>query len=282
MNRRIVKYDSVPALVRDVETYDASKSRYNTPRTRNGKFGLEFTGVETWGDALALAKTGCAFIGKDVGKLSDSLRRSVLADIESKGIRFAFDYTGDVPDAGRYAAGEGECMIDTIIRPRKRADRVVTLVVNLCAPSNVKTADMIERGAAVCSLVDLVEGAGVRVEVYAACAITSRQADDMQISVCVKRAQDSLNLDEVGFALAHPTMFRRLILARLDHLPATARTKYGSGYGMPADFDCDAHGLPCDIGLLGSFRALNGKGEEWVRNELDNLGLLVNDEKKAV
>jgi hypothetical protein len=134
------------------------------------------------------------------------------------------DYAGERPDIGRYLAGDPRSMI------RRGAARkpkpFMTIVVSIGANCNVEAKSMWNYGAALVALIDRLESKGVRVEVYALWATTTRTARTC-ISVCLKQTQDVLDINTLAFALAHPAMLRRLMFAALER----TRQPYDSGYG---------------------------------------------------
>lgn len=115
----------------------------------------------------------------------------------------------------------------------KGAGKVHRIVVNICASAAIK-ADILERrGGAVLALADAIERRGGKVELVVRCSMSNR----IGYEVLVKPAAAKLNLHSVAFAVAHPSMLRRMVFSAMETEPAALRDRIGvgGGYGMPSD-----------------------------------------------
>lgn len=146
--------------------------------------------------------------------------------------KLMLDMAGFVPDVPRYCAGEPAHMLR---KGKARAKLpVITLVVNTAASSGVPAHTLARYGGALVSAIDVLERSGVRVEVVAMISAAHRDNYKSVLSWIVKRAEETPNLADIAFSIAHPAMFRRLGFALIERTPRAAETEgYGYvGYGV--------------------------------------------------
>jgi hypothetical protein len=120
-----------------------------------------------------------------------------------------YDVVGAAYDAGAVALGIPEAWGVMAPQPAKRAVRIV---LNCTVSGGVPASAITARGLAVCALALALQARGypVTVDVFQALATGSGE-DITRVSDAVTGSQ--LDLDRVVYALAHPTMFRRLFRA---------------------------------------------------------------------
>lgn len=112
--------------------------------------------------------------------------------------------------------------------PSKASGKVVRIAVNLCTSSAIGPETIERRGAAVLSLVNGLEKAGKRVEVigvYSGVSETGRKlplekTSTLQLTFTIKAANARVNLPSLAFALAHPSMLRRILFAVREQTPS--------------------------------------------------------------
>jgi hypothetical protein len=84
----------------------------------------------------------------------------------------------------------------------------VRIAVNMSASAGVDAEHIINRGAAIVTLIDRIQLSGRRVELIAIKHGYSRN-DKFVWSVTVKRPEEPVNMDRIGLAFATPIMLRR-------------------------------------------------------------------------
>ena len=212
-----------PALDRNgrhSETNDASK-RWDLEAGFDGANELASRG---WKEGLAkMAKV------RSLVELPDQSDRSIQAQP-------FFSDEGDEVDIDRYLAGEPECMIQFTPELTPSYGRVAKIIVNLAASCGVKSGTMYRRGAAACILIDALESAGVRCEVWVLPKTSSSGGDSFHTRVLVKRPDEHVEADRMAFMLAHPAVMRRLGFRLME--------QQGPPWG---DFTHAAYGTPADI-----------------------------------
>lgn len=149
-----------------------------------------------------------------------------------------FDYAGEIPDVGRYLAG------DPMHMRRRGASRkpkpAMTLAISIGANCNVHSTSMANYGAAMLALIDRLESKGVRVELYVLWA-TEGNKGRTSISVNLKRAQDVLDISAIAFGVAHPAMLRRIMFACIERTRQPYIPGYGSSSSLISEADMVAH-----------------------------------------
>ena len=106
---------------------------------------------------------------------------------------------------------------------------IVRIFCDIGATWNTSTEAMTRKGAAIVALIDQIERAGQRVELIATqISETHGQYEEQHIHITVKESFEPLDLDRVSFAVAHPSMLRRVCF-RIMEFTFENRVK---AYGM--------------------------------------------------
>lgn len=138
------------------------------------------------------------------------------------------DVTGHTLDVGDFLAGVPDCWIGEGEEEECSAP-IVVIGVQIGRRASVKSASVMRRGAAVLSLIDKLEGEGIRCELWALWA-NADHGYQSDFRVKVKGAEDTWSPDSVAFALGHPCFNRRLAF-RLCESEPELKALWGSGYG---------------------------------------------------
>lgn len=204
---------------------------FPSPESRSTDAG--FTGTRTFQEAVDLSAgwtEGADRIEKvrvSISGKGKNLRREVVQREVGPG----------TISMGHYLQGHPQPM--TVIRDRNAIGRghgrIVRVYVNIAASRNIKTSVIERRGAAILALVDALQRAGRRVEVTVVQCVTNGSYG-LEQHVTVKRAEARLNLPSLAFALAHPSMLRRLCFAADENIGKEEfMRRCGIVYGFPAD-----------------------------------------------
>jgi hypothetical protein len=194
-----------------------------------------WSGTRTYEGALDLARHGWAE-GRD--KIARGL--SVVSPATARHSSRFMDVAGAYPIAAMAAAGDMQSMVAMGETETPRA--IVKLVCSIGANANVSTDAIINRGIALCGIVDAIEASGQRVELVSGMTASNgyTEAKPYLFSVMVKEAGEPLEIDRVAFAFAHPSSLRRCGF-RLIERHHKERDWY-SHYGRARDLD------PADYG----------------------------------
>lgn len=159
--------------------------------------------------------------------------RDVLIPDRPTGPRIVrYDVAGALPSVPRAIAGNPMNMRRVTVAPTARQP-VLTLVQDMVAPWGADHRCFTASAVASCAIVDLLEGAGFRVEIVAA----FRSGNDMvgEVACRVKEAGDAVNLATLAFALGSPAFFR-VFCFRVMH-GHKAFEPLGSSLGRCRPFD---------------------------------------------
>ena len=237
----------------------------------------KWAGSRSLDDAVSMGTTGW----HDIRPRVDDL----FARVETK-INFAmgdmfesrFNVCGDSADIDRYLHGDPECMIDYVDVPQARMGRVIRLLVNGSVNSGVTANEILERGVIVCTLIDVLNRMNVGVEVYLE-NCTKVGDDRHSILVHLHSSEQLLDVNNLMFALAHPSMLRRIsfsVMEKSKWRHAAKISQKGGGYGQSSSCQLDKH-LQADV-VMQNFEFGSGDFADnamaYVMSTVQGLGLV--------
>lgn len=183
----------------------------------HGTFGQD------WKAAKKMAETGGWKEGIEfVEKLSARVKKILVGSIPLPEVQY--DVTGENIDMGKFVAGEPEewmTMVDSAINVDAKPPKIVHIVTTIDIAQSAEAFLM--RGAAICALTQVLELHGIRVQVDA--HIGSNDVVDTWVRV--KDASSPVNLENMVFFTAHPSMFWILSYACWEQLPEDWRRRAG-------------------------------------------------------
>lgn len=191
---------------------------------------LDWYGTRSFEEAVSLGRYGWKQ-GRD--KLIDA--QLSLRDLAEGHISLRSedrDVYGNRPDVPLFCAGDPEHMVVPGDRFGPSAPLVDLLVQ--CSVSHFNQANLIVNyGAALTSLIDATEAERRRVRVTCAFGIKEGPLQ-FNVLVRVKDHNEPLDIDRVAFALANPSMFRRIVFALVEQGQSqTWFQHFEHGYGRP-------------------------------------------------
>lgn len=200
----------------------------------------EFTGTKSWEENKRIAELGWS----DGRALVDASLTSIFdtgAAQLANAPQVQHAIAGAYPDVPLYCAGEIACMINDA--PEENGGKkIIKLVIDFGCPFNVKAQSLANRGAALAGLVDEIESAGHRCEVWGVHVSASKQYRKRKngkvpvkyfgAMICAKSAGEPLDIDRVAYTIGHPSAFRRVYFALLENEPFTDKSGYEGGYGI--------------------------------------------------
>lgn len=242
----------------------------------------EWAGTASLPEAVNLAVDGWHAVRPEVQRLFDSLESQLsLALDEQFAIRY--DFSGDSVDMGRYLSGDPECMMDYVTEPQARMGKVVRIMVSGIASAYVSAEQIRARGVAVCALIDVLHKMGVGIELWTEQCYEHPQSNRKAYSMLVKLhdSADMLDIDDIMFAIAHPSMLRRIGFAGVEQME-WAKDYVNSGYGKVKDMQCADLVGEVDVtveklqngGSWGTEDAILKDPVGWVLNTVRGLDLL--------
>lgn len=147
----------------------------------------------------------------------------------------SYDVAGMFPDVTRAIAGDPENML-IFTAPERAHCPVIRLRVGVSYSSGISVEHIENRGAAIVSIVDSLEHSGYQCEIIAdsSWSYRSLRNEVFQFQTFIKHAGQSVEIDQIAFALMHPSFTRRLMFAAIEQEPEGATIR-GDFYGIPYD-----------------------------------------------
>ena len=223
-----------------VESFDSFGDFYNyakdndTPQASNKDEYNNWSGTKSLAKACDLARNGWTAVRPEVDELLSDLTDR-LADKLDNLYKPMYDFGGAYVDMGRFVEGDPECMVTFQSVPEGAMGRVIKLVVAGTASSFIDPEHIRKRGVAVISLVDTINRLGFGVELWWDSTITGKDGRDHSTAVKLHDSSDTLDINSVMFALAHPSMLRRLTFSVQEQSSTAKEQGVGGGYGTPAN-----------------------------------------------
>lgn len=219
--------------------YDMAKFAKANKAPESSESGREsFTGSASLKDAADLAIKGWDECRPQVDALLSDLQDRIN-NVMSDNYVVQHDVAGADVNMGLFMSGEPECMMQFVAEPQARMGRVVKVLVNGVTNASTDPDNIIKRGVAVLALVNTLHLMGVGIELWFESCITG--IDNKAYSTCVKLHDSSqpLDIDNVMFALAHPSMLRRLVFSVQEQskYQTQQNAKHGRGYGSCTDLN---------------------------------------------
>lgn len=207
----------------------------------------DFSGTASMEEAVKLAHTGWSTHRETFSVAVDAFAASHGRPTFST----TFDVAGAWVDVDRFLSGEPECMVQPVLTHEKP---IVRIAINGSVPWYVDAESIVKSGGIVTGLVDVLTAAGNAVELWWVSSNGTPRSGARRIRyfVKVKAADQPCDLDQVAFAMAHPSMLRRLKCAVMDGAPKKLHATYriGVGYGTSGKEIVDhPDGTPFDLYL---------------------------------
>ena len=190
-----------------------------------GNHGRDWSGSDTWSEALDFAIKGhpAARAAIDSVTLKVTSAPEPLWDVAP---------VGAFPCIPAYSAGVPENMFVATDDAPPVSQPIVRIAVNMTASAWVDAEEIINRGAAIVTLIDRIQSSGRRVELIA--FLHCREGrNQYAFSVTIKRPEEPVDMDRIGLAFATPIMLRRYFFRVMEF--TAPRVVYG--YGTPDDFE---------------------------------------------
>lgn len=141
-----------------------------------------------------------------------------------------YEVAGPIPVVPIYITGDPACMQDWQ-SDRLAVNKIVRIDYSRSAGRGIKPETTMNRGAAVLSLANSLEQQGYSTELRIVNYVTEWETDFFS-AIVYKRAGEFLDIDRAAFALAHPSMHRRLVWA-LREQHKEIEGEYAGGMGSP-------------------------------------------------
>jgi hypothetical protein len=231
------------------------------------KASSDWYGGAGWQEAKNLAICGWTDVLEEISKIRVNLLETITGKME---IRLPeYGIAGGVIDVGEYLCGSPEYFIKSVPAEYENQGKIIRVVCSIACSADISPEVIIKKGAVICALIDALEMLGYRCKVIAnsTCSFYSSR---FEVDVCIKKANQTLNMAETVFCLAHPAMFRRMMFSVKEQ---EGWSDYAYAYGYPAEAK-DKGDLY--INKIFSREVVNSKAIEWVISQLKKLGVTIN------
>ncbi len=187
---------------------------------------LEFRGTRTYAEAINFARFGWKE-GRE--ELQTALKEANQIERQEIDPATPLDLAGAFPNVPVYCAGDEFCMYSNEPEPIRP---VIRLAVTVKANAVTSARYYLNYGAALCSFIQQLELAGYRVELNLL-MITQGGDSQMRALICVKEADQEIEIDRLAYALMNRSNQRRLWFAIIEqHLDFAKICGVGYGYSV--------------------------------------------------
>lgn len=241
---------------RDSNSYNKSSRAYKS----------DWYGNVSWEEAKTLAISGWIEGLNEIKKISVELSEIIVTKI----VRYEPEYGvgGGVVDVGAFLSNSPEYFMMKNSTEKEQEGKIITIVCSVSFSAAIDSKVIIQRGGIVCALADAIEMSGFRCEIIANRTSFS-ESGKFEIDVTLKKAQQSLNIIELAFCLAHPAMLRRFMFS-VEELEGWADYAYCYGTPHEATEKGDLY-----IDAIYSYIVPNSQAINWVTEKLKKLGVQI-------
>lgn len=223
MNNVTSKFNSLREFI------DYAEANPVDNRGSSDKESSEFAGgTASLAEAVGMARNGWDAVRPDVDKMLATIKES-FGERFAKVNRTKVGIAGGAVHMGRFIAGRPDHMVGFHRMPSTRHGKVVRLLVDYGANAGVSAENMRKRGCTLTVLVDALATLGLSVELWTE---TTVQMGTKSHTTLIKLhdSREPLDINDMMFALAHPSMLRRLTFSVRERA-MTMATCRSHGYG---------------------------------------------------
>jgi hypothetical protein len=204
-------------------------------------------GTADFNEARTLARTGWDY-GR--AELEAAIQNIPATDPVEHG--YSWDVVGEAFDMGTYLSGEPEHWLTPMFEPRRR---IVRIVMNVFASGRVEASTLMNRGAAVLSLIKSLQEKGDIVNLTWISTGNDVSGDGgRNYRIHCEMSTSPFDMDSIAF-IGHPSFFRRYVFAAQEVM---AGQRECGGYGYPTDPEIEDNGDGTLIYMPCSSRGPNG------------------------
>lgn len=225
-------YDLTFSSMQEITEYINSKT-FDNPESKiqREKSFCPFT----WEQAIGFMSNGWP-VSQKIRIEAENLEKSLEAPHGYK-----YETTGDILDVGTFLTGKPECWLEPDMVDNRK---VYKIIVNSSYSAKINQKDIINRGIAIISLVDLLQEEGHIVELEVVETVRNIM-DKPEFKIRFEVGTSPLDIDKLFFMIANPAFLRRIIFA-ICEVYFNSRNCYN--YGSPIDITIDEQNtiyFPC-------------------------------------
>lgn len=211
----------------------------SSSKTSESKY--TFTGTHSFEEASDLLRNGWDDMAQKLNtklvaecKIAPTMKRKQVLGV-----------AGYQPVVALYLAGVPTNMVNTQLVQVK--SKIVNITKSVNYNCGVDTDTIIKESIKAMQVVKQLESQGYRVNLSIALG-TNADGRNVISKVCIKRANEKLNVSKLAFPMVHPSMLRRLFFRFIETCPDVT-SGYAYGYGSPVSYRDMQKAFPKDIVL---------------------------------
>lgn len=206
------KYFTLYDSIYDFSEYLINKQRKPGREDASDKKGGDFCGTDSFEEAMDLMLYGDEEIYKKILKNKKKLNVDKILGNATRRAKYEQRNYGCIPNVPLYLTGSPINMINREIN--NISHKIINIMLDVTVPWHVDKDIILENGILYLTVIDLLEKAGYRCNLYAGCS-TEFDADNKNnlesyMLVRVKTDREPLNLKKICFTIANPSMLRRM------------------------------------------------------------------------
>lgn len=190
-----------------------------------------FTGTSSYEEARDLLQFGDEKTLDEIKKIQRELKIDKLLGNNINKKKSYMDVVGYQPCVPLFLNGVPNCMITD--EKAKTDFKILNLYLNFCVSAYVRANDLQRAGAIHAMMIDLLEKKGYRINLYVG-DVSTCNGETIMNCVKVKTDREPLNLKKLAFAIANPSMLRRIGFKYTEVCESTVDFTNNS-YGRPVE-----------------------------------------------
>lgn len=190
-----------------VEYIDNPKNNKHRRENASQTEDKNFTGTSSYEEARDLLQFGDEKTLDKIKKIQRELKIDKLLGNNINKKKSYMDVVGYQPCVPLFLNGVPNCMISD--EKTKTDFKILNLYLNFCVSARVRTGDLQKAGAIHAMMIDLLEKKGYRINLYVG-EVSTCDGETIMNCIKVKTDREPLNLKKLAFAIANPSMLRRI------------------------------------------------------------------------
>lgn len=282
-NPKIVRFDSLGTMLHYVATEPVKCTHRLASEQEESSYRSSWSGAATFTEAVNLAKLGWIDKANDIQSISAPIIDKLTSLIEKHSI--TYDVEGIGIDVARYLDGEPECWqkweSETV---EGHGTKHIKILFNVGVSAGISTEVITAKGSAIVALIEALEYSGCRVQLTVTMSYGA-----WEFYTTIKSSDQPLDLPRVAYALAHPSMLRRIVFRLLECQPewksldaGGCYSGNGNGYNWrtnPSEMK-NSDVYVCES-YLGQPQWTNTQStEKWIMEELKKQGISIRKENE--
>ena len=194
-----------------------------------------YTHTHNFQEAMDLARYGWP---EGLQKTQDMDKKVLFTPHEQMGVNFnqdtVYDVAGGSVNIGRYLMGMPDCMRHIKIPQTHNFPCRIQKIFFICSVhAGTNTDEILNHGYKVYQIIEALEQVNIQTELFFATSSNKKYMEHQQdyyffeTYIKLKNSEDIIYPEKIIFPLAHPSMFRRLVLSTLEREPFFTRQIFG-------------------------------------------------------